>query len=226
MYVFVFLNYKYFRQNINFLAHLFVLFNNKLYLCGRFHNLVGATHKNTAFYFNSIINLKQKKLMKVKASFLDETQVLVEIPDDDNVILVFSSSMNYQIFDRHEDWHFLEFIEYLFEQHYDGNVGTCFGPILREFYRYRVEPFITVQTDKYKVRVNFGERIKQLRELKGLDAKTVAARAGIQESNLTRIEQGRYAANLDLLTNIAFAMGMKLDFVDIKGDEYGRQDVD
>lgn len=164
--------------------------------------------------------------MKVKASFLDETHVLVEIPDSDNLILVFSSSMNYQIFDRHEDWHFLEFIEYLFEQHYDGNVGTCFGAILRGFFLQNLEPFITVLPDKYKVRVNFGERIKQIRESKGLDVKTVANRAGIQESNLNRIEQGRYAANLDLLANIAFALGMKLDFVENNRNEDGRQDIE
>lgn len=157
--------------------------------------------------------------MKVKTSFLDETRVLVEIPDGDNLILVFSTSFNYQICERHLDWPFLEFIERLFELHYDGNVATVFGPIMREFYVQSIEPFITVLPDKYKVRVNFGERIKQVRESKGLDVKTVAERAGIQESNLIRIEQGRYAANLDLLTNIAFAMGMKVDFVEFDKGE-------
>lgn len=154
--------------------------------------------------------------MKYKASFLDDKHVLVEIPNGDNLVLVFSSSSNSLI---DETQPFLEFVEQIFELYYDGNMGTCFGPILRQFFLHRLESFITVQPDKYKVRVNFGERIKQLRESKGLDVKTVAERAGIQASNLMRIEQGRYAANIDLLTNIAAAMGMKMDFVDLKKGE-------
>lgn len=154
--------------------------------------------------------------MKYKASFLDDKHVLVEVPNGDNLILVFPSSMNSQI---DETQPFLEFVDQVFERYYDGNMGTCFGPILRQFYIQPVESFITVLPDKYKVRINFGERIKQLRESKKLDVKTVAERAGIQASNLTRIEQGRYAANIDLLTNIAAAMGMKMDFVDLEKEE-------
>ncbi len=63
-------------------------------------------------------------------------------------------------------------------------------------------------------RTRIGERIKQLREAKGLDAKDLAQKAGLDAANLCRIEKGKSSVGLDILSNIADALGMKIDFVE------------
>ena len=73
--------------------------------------------------------------------------------------------------------------------------------------------------DKNQERKRLGERIKQLREQKHMDAKTLAEKAGIDAANLSRIEAGRYSTGFDILVRIATALGMKIDFVELKGDE-------
>ena len=62
-------------------------------------------------------------------------------------------------------------------------------------------------------RERIGHRIKELREEQGMDAKTVAQKAGITPANMSRIEQGKYSPGLDILVRIASALGMQLDFV-------------
>lgn len=62
-------------------------------------------------------------------------------------------------------------------------------------------------------RERIGQRIRELREEQGLDAKAVAQKAGITPANMSRIEQGKYSPGLDILCRIASALGMQLDFV-------------
>lgn len=67
--------------------------------------------------------------------------------------------------------------------------------------------------DRNTDRERIGHRIKELREEQGMDAKTVAQKAGITPANMSRIEQGKYSPGLDILCRIASALGMQLDFV-------------
>lgn len=62
-------------------------------------------------------------------------------------------------------------------------------------------------------RERIGHRIKELREIQHLDAKTLAQKAGITPANMSRIEQGKYSPGLDILCRIASALGMQIDFV-------------
>lgn len=62
-------------------------------------------------------------------------------------------------------------------------------------------------------RVRLGGRIKELRESRDMEAKILAEEAGITPSNLCRIEQGKYSPGLDVMSRIATALGMRLDFV-------------
>lgn len=73
--------------------------------------------------------------------------------------------------------------------------------------------------ERDKERERIGARIKELREKKGIDQKTLAEASGIYESNLIRIEQGRYSVSMDILTNIAEALDVKLDFVETTEEE-------
>lgn len=73
-------------------------------------------------------------------------------------------------------------------------------------------------------RQRIGARIAELRKSvewtdelgirrKGMTQKEMAARCGLFQSNLARIENGRYATTIDILSNIADVLGVKVDFV-------------
>lgn len=79
-------------------------------------------------------------------------------------------------------------------------------------------------------RVRIGARIAELRKAvkwddvvngitvhrTGMTQVQLAERCGIRQSNLARIECGRYATTVDVLSGIADVLGVKLDFVELR----------
>lgn len=66
----------------------------------------------------------------------------------------------------------------------------------------------------YQERVRIGTRIRELRKEKNIEAKMLAQIAKIDAANLSRIEQGRYAVGLDVLSRITSALGAKIELID------------
>lgn len=62
-------------------------------------------------------------------------------------------------------------------------------------------------------RIRIGRRIEDLRKQAGLSQRDLAARCGIAQSTIYRIEAGKFAVRLDLLENIANALGRTVDLV-------------
>ena len=62
-------------------------------------------------------------------------------------------------------------------------------------------------------RKRIGQRIAELRRANGMTQMEMAERCGIFQSNLARIEGGKYATTVDILSRIADVLGMKVDFV-------------
>jgi len=62
-------------------------------------------------------------------------------------------------------------------------------------------------------RVRIGDRIKELREAAGLSQRELADKCELKQPNIARIETGRYSTGIDVLSKIADALGVKLDFV-------------
>ena len=58
-----------------------------------------------------------------------------------------------------------------------------------------------------------GQRLKELREEKGMTVKETAEKAGIRPSTLTSIEEGRYNTGIRQITDIAHALGAKVEIV-------------
>ena len=69
------------------------------------------------------------------------------------------------------------------------------------------------RSDRSQDRERIGARIRQLREVKGIEAKQLAALANIDAANLSRIEQGKYSVGFDILTRISHVLGVKVDLV-------------
>ena len=69
-------------------------------------------------------------------------------------------------------------------------------------------------------RERIGKRIAELRKAKGLTQAQLAEKTGFSQSNIGRIETGRYSVGLDVLAKIAEVLGAK---VEIK-EELRRED--
>ena len=74
--------------------------------------------------------------------------------------------------------------------------------------------FSSWSSDREKERSRIGSRLKQIRERKGMEAKSIARLAGIDPSNLSKIEAGRYSVGLDILSKIASTIGASVDIVE------------
>ena len=159
--------------------------------------------------------------MNAKCIFLDPLKARIEVENGDNFILGFSSTMNYQIDLQHEMF-FTRCMEGLFGKYYDGDEKVIWGPIFLGMLRNHLNPFMWVVNDRDKERERIGNRIRELRKERGLDAKELAHSIGIDPGNLSRIEQGRYSVGIDILNKIAGVLNMKLDFVAKEEAEHGK----
>lgn len=60
-----------------------------------------------------------------------------------------------------------------------------------------------------------GARIKELRDQKRMTLGQMAAATGVSPTNISNIENGKQAANLDTLYRIAYALDAKIDFIPV-----------
>lgn len=65
-------------------------------------------------------------------------------------------------------------------------------------------------------RVQLGFKMREARERAGIDLDQLSAYTDIKVKNLVNIEKGRFDVTIDILGNIAAALGCSIDFVDNK----------
>lgn len=63
-------------------------------------------------------------------------------------------------------------------------------------------------------RVQLGFKMREARERAGIDLDQLSAYTDIKVKNLVNIEKGRFDVTIDILGNIAAALGCSIDFVD------------
>lgn len=150
--------------------------------------------------------------MATKVFFIDPLRVQVETSEGDVYILGYSDNMNYQ-YEQIKDGSFTKCVAFIFDKYYSGSEESIWNDILKEMFIRRIRPFTWVICDRDKERIRLGSRIKELRKERGMDAKELAQKIGIDAANLSRIEQGRFSVGIDILNKIAGVMNMSLDFV-------------
>ena len=116
--------------------------------------------------------------MKTKATYLDPKRVLVETPQGDKFIIGFYSEMNYQ-WEQQVNVPFTDFLASLFDKYYKGDENVIMGEITRQLMINRFESVFSFQRDPIQNRVIMGDRIRELREQKGMDIITLAFKSNI-----------------------------------------------
>lgn len=158
--------------------------------------------------------------MKTEVFFLDSKRIKIEASTGDEFVLYFSSTMNYQMskvinFSLTDD-----LIKKIFDENYDGDKDRIMNIISRELVRHNFEmPIMWNYDDLDMERIRIGEKVKELRKEKGLDAKVLAEMTDITPANLCRIEQGKISVGLNILLKIARALDRKIDFVEFKNEK-------
>ena len=68
--------------------------------------------------------------------------------------------------------------------------------------------------DRTLHRVQLGFKMQEARKRAGIDLDQLSAYTGIKAKNLENIEKGRFDVTIDILGNIAAALGCSIDFVE------------
>lgn len=158
-----------------------------------------------------------------KVIWADSQRVIVETPCGDDFLVGFMDDSYYRI-EKQSPFKISVELGQLFDKFYKGDSSVILGEINRQllinhwgaifFY----QPFEKTQKDDDRIRI--GRRIKEMRQAKGWDAKTLATVTGIDAANLCRIEAGKYSVGFDILSKIANACGKKIDFVDLGENDH------
>lgn len=85
------------------------------------------------------------------------------------------------------------------------------------FFRKRTSPDEDFKyRDRTLHRVQLGIRLQEARKRADMDLDQLSAYTGIRAKNLENIEKGRFDVTIDILGNIAAALGCSIDFVENK----------
>lgn len=149
---------------------------------------------------------------KSKATVINSKIVEVIAPDGErfNVLCQIGTYISEETKQRE-----LNLIERIFDMSYSDDKEQMTNNIWREAIKCGVSFMGISSGDRQGERARIGERIRQIRHERGIEARDLAGLAGIDAANLSRIENGKYSVGLDILSKIATALGKKIDLVEI-----------
>lgn len=147
------------------------------------------------------------------AQIISRSEVEVTAPDGE-VFTVISNIGTYLNEDtRNRELHWLELV---FDENFSDDKAKMVENIWRRVTQFGICNVLGIGPGtRYPNRARIGDRIREIREKKGIAAKDLAKLVGIDPSNLSRIENGKYSIGFDILSRIAMALGKKIDFVDL-----------
>ena len=70
------------------------------------------------------------------------------------------------------------------------------------------------EVQKQLNRLRIGQRIAEIRKKKGLTILQLHEMTGLDNSNIGKIERGRYNVSIDILQKICDALDVRLDIID------------
>ena len=155
-----------------------------------------------------------KKFMETptrsRAQILDDHFVEVQTPDGE--IFQFMSDLAKYDSCEYKDY-VLHLVEFIFDRNFSDDKEKMVNRISLEFIRNGVPSLGLNYGNRQTERVRIGQRIKELREAKKMDARDLALLTGIDAANLSRIEQGKYSTGVDILSRICVILDAHLDLI-------------
>ncbi|WP_242084201.1 helix-turn-helix domain-containing protein [Aestuariivivens sediminis] len=147
---------------------------------------------------------------KSKARIIDDKMVEVIAPDGE----VFSVLASIGMYTNEETRYYqLHLIEYVFDKNFSDDKELMTQNIWKDLFLNGVSFMGMSSGDRQGERTRIGNKIRQIRKDKKIEAKDLAKLANIDAANLSRIEQGKYSVGLDILSKLAFVLGYHIDIV-------------
>lgn len=153
----------------------------------------------------------------IQAKFVDDFTIEVTAQDGEKF-----TWKTYFPTPKQNQQYFAKRFEYYYRKHSEDNINMALGYWI--WIRMNYDEGLGIyggQGDRederlflHQERIRIGERIRELRKEKNIEAKLLAQSANIDAANLSRIEQGRYSVGLDILSKIAIALGTKIELVE------------
>lgn len=162
----------------------------------------------------------------LQSRFVDDTTIEVIAPDGEKLIW----DTNFPTADTAKP-HYAERLAHYIEKYFKESIGKKTGMGLYYWVWIQMNYYEGLgirggkgERDEERMfvhgeRVRIGNSIRELRNKRNLEAKTLAQKAGIDAANLSRIERGLYSVGLDVLAKIALVLGAKIELVD-SGEQY------
>ena len=147
---------------------------------------------------------------KSKAQILDEHYVEVQTSDGE-IFKIISDIAKYD--SEETKAYYLHLMEFIFDKNYSEDKEMMLNRISRDFLLNAVPSMGIGVGNRQSERVRIGQRIRELREAKRMEARDLALLAGIDAANLSRIEQGKYSTGVDILSRIAIILDAHLDLI-------------
>lgn len=147
---------------------------------------------------------------KSRAQILNEHEVEVQTPDGE-IFNLYSNISNYTSGEYRS--YILHLIEFIFDRNFSDDKENMVNRITIDFMRNAVPWMGIDQGNRQDERVRIGQRIRELREAKKMEARDLALLAGIDAANLSRIEQGKYSTGVDILSRICVILDAHLDLI-------------
>lgn len=114
-------------------------------------------------------------------------------------------------------------IQYIYEEVWDGapeddpEVQSALWKLERQLFMINIDNYMLAPddclTEEQKECIYIGKRIAMLRAERGMTQKELADKVGIKREHVCRIEAGKYSVGLKILSKIAKALDMELEFI-------------
>ena len=145
-----------------------------------------------------------------RAQILDDHYVEVQTQDGE-IFRILSDIAKYDS-DEYKAY-VLHLIEFIFDRNFSDDKEKMVNRIHRDMILNAVNSLGMDSGNRQSERQRIGQRIRELREAKKMEARDLAILTGIDAANLSRIEQGKYSTGIDILSRICVVLDAHLDLV-------------
>ena len=145
-----------------------------------------------------------------RAQILDEHFVEVQTQDGE-IFRIVSDIAKYDS-DEYKAY-VLHMIEFIFDRNFSDDKEKMVNRIQRDMILNAVHSLGMDSGNRQSERQRIGQRIRELREAKKMEARDLAILTGIDAANLSRLEQGKYSTGIDILSRICVVLDAHLDLI-------------
>ena len=152
-------------------------------------------------------NLKKFMVAETRS----RAQILDDKTQDGEIFRILSDIAKYDS-DEYKAY-VLHLIEFIFDRNFSDDKEKMVNRIHRDMILNAVHSLGMDSGNRQSERQRIGQRIRELREAKKMEARDLAILTGIDAANLSRIEQGKYSTGIDILSRICVVLDAHLDLI-------------